>query len=128
VTGRASRFLVVVRAGDASLHPTWTDDLATRDWDLVVSYYGLDPARYRDARGRRIDDAGQKFLGLHALLTRERFWREYDYIWLPDDDLAIDQAAVSALFATTARLGAALAQPALSWDSYYSCTRASRTG
>ena len=26
----APRCLVVVRAGDASLHPTWTDDLPTR--------------------------------------------------------------------------------------------------
>src|SRR5947209_7377435 len=47
LTGRqaarpANRFLVIVRAGDESLHPQWTDSLATRGWDLAVSYFGTD--------------------------------------------------------------------------------------
>lgn len=120
VSTSGARFLVVVRAGDTSLHPQWTRNLDTRDWDLVVSYYGDDAARYRDAGEQRIDDAGQKFAGLHALLARDDWWRRYDYIWLPDDDLAIDQDGVSALFERAAALDLALAQPALAWDSYYS--------
>ncbi len=118
--GTTNRFLVIVRAGDQSLHPRWTRDAATRDWDLVVSYFGNDPDRFRDAGVTRIDDQGLKWAGLHALLTREDFWRAYDYIWLPDDDLAIDQAAISTLFATMDELRLALAQPALSWTSHYS--------
>lgn len=120
MSGEGARCLVIVRAGDASLHPGWTRDPATRDWDLVVSYFGDDPARFRDAGARRVDDKGQKWSGLHALLTREDFWRDYDYIWLPDDDLAVEQDVVSALFARMARMQLALAQPALSWSSYYS--------
>ena len=115
-----ARFLVIVRAGDQSLHPGWTDDLATRDWDLVVSYFGDDPARYRDDTATRIDDKGQKLGGLHTLLTREDFWRSYDYMWLADDDVAIDQRGISELFRRTAELELALTQPALSWDSYWS--------
>jgi len=114
------RFLVIVRAGDRSLHPRWTSSPATRSWDLVVSYYGRDPVLYRDASARRIDDAGAKWPGLHRLLCRERFWRDYDYVWLPDDDLAIDEPGVNALFATVAAHDLALAQPALSWSSFYS--------
>jgi len=72
---------VVVRAGDTSLHPNWTRDLVTRDWDLVVSYFGNDLERFRAPGEARIDDKGQKWSGLHALLTREDFWRGYDYIW-----------------------------------------------
>ncbi len=116
----ANRFLVVVRAGDASLHPPWTRNLATRDWDLVVSYYGDDPGRYRDAGTTRIDGKGLKWNGLHELLAGAAFWQRYDYIWCPDDDLAIDQDGISRLFATMARLGLRLAQPALSWTSHYS--------
>jgi hypothetical protein len=119
-TTSGARFLVVVRAGDTSLHPQWTDDLATRDWDLVVSYYGDDPRRFRDDGALRLDDKGQKLGGLHSLLTREAFWRGYDYIWLPDDDVAIAQQDVSELFRQTAALDLALTQPALSWDSYWS--------
>jgi hypothetical protein len=118
--GTPNRFLVVVRAGDHSLHPQWTSALATRNWDLVVSYFGNDPDRFRNAGEMRIDDRGQKWAGLHALLTREDFWRGYDYVWLPDDDLAADQAVISDLFATMDELRLALAQPALSWTSFFS--------
>ncbi|HEX4523298.1 MAG TPA: DUF707 domain-containing protein [Casimicrobiaceae bacterium] len=114
------RFLVIVRAGDRSLHPGWTSSLDTRDWDLVVSYFGDDPHRYRDSGGVRIDDKGPKWPGLNTLLSRDDLWRDYDYIWLPDDDLAATQAAVSTLFAVTAFRDLALSQPALSWLSFYS--------
>jgi hypothetical protein len=114
------RFLVIVRAGDRSLHPQWTSSLLTRDWDLVVSYFGDDPHRYRDAGELRIDDKGPKWPGLHILLSRDDFWRDYDYIWLPDDDLAITQTAISTLFEVTASRDLALTQPALSWSSFYS--------
>ena len=93
---------------------------AAREWDLVVSYFGSDPNRYREAGTVRIDDRGAKWPGLHALLCRENLWRDYDYIWLPDDDLAVDQASVNALFEITASSGLALTQPALSWSSFYS--------
>jgi hypothetical protein len=117
---RSNRFLVVVRAGDRSLHPHWTSALATRDWDLVVSYFGDDPDRFRGTGETRVDDKGFKWQGLHALLTRDDFWRRYDYIWFPDDDLAADQATISALFDHVAELKLAVAQPALSWTSFYS--------
>jgi len=110
---------VIVRAGDRSLHPQWTRALATRDWDLVVSYFGNDPDRYRGPGEKRIDDKGPKWPALHALLTRDDFWRGYDYIWLPDDDLAITQESISRLFELSASLEVALSQPALSWTSFY---------
>ncbi|NDP43272.1 MAG: DUF707 domain-containing protein [Aromatoleum sp.] len=117
---QSPRHLVIVRAGDQSLHPGWTSSVATRTWDLVVSYYGDDPVRFRDAGERRIDDKGPKWPGLYTLLTRGDFWRAYDYIWFPDDDLKIEQHAVDRLFALTAELGLELSQPALSWTSHYS--------
>ncbi|MGH8712808.1 MAG: DUF707 domain-containing protein [Casimicrobiaceae bacterium] len=114
------RFLVIVRAGDRSLHPQWTRSEQTRNWDLVVSYYGQDGTRYRSPGVHRIDDPGPKLPGLHALLTREAMWRDYDYVWLPDDDLAVTESAINRLFETISAHGLALAQPALSWISFFS--------
>ena len=114
------RHLVIVRAGDRSLHPAWTKSAATRTWDLVASYFGTDPGRFRDAHDRRIDDPGLKYPALRALLIRETFWRDYDYIWLPDDDLMIAQEGVDALFREMAALDLELAQPALSLASFFS--------
>ena len=117
---RPKRFLVIVRAGDRSLHPMWTQSEQTRTWDLVVSYYGSDAARYRSPGERRIDDLGPKLPGLHALLARETFWRNYDYVWLPDDDLAVTESVINRLFEQASSLGLALVQPALSWVSFFS--------
>jgi hypothetical protein len=54
---------------------------------------------------------------LHALLTRNDFWRRYGCIRFPNDDLAADQATSSAFFDTVVELNLALAQPALSWTN-----------
>jgi hypothetical protein len=113
-----NRFLVVVRAGDQSLHPHWTRAPAARDWDLIVSYFGDDSHRFRFEGETRIDDKGLKWEGLHALLSRDERWRRYDYVWFPDDDLATDQATISAFFRHVVELRLALAQPALSWTSH----------
>jgi len=115
-----NRFLVIVRAGDDSRHPGWTTAAASRTWDLVVSYFGSDPARYRNEFDRRFDDRGSKWQGLHALLTRSDFWRDYDYVWLPDDDLAVTQDVVDRLFALMNGVDLDLAQPTLDWNSFYS--------
>jgi hypothetical protein len=114
------RFLVIVRAGDGSLHPQWTSSPETRTWDLVVSYYGSDPDLYRDSSARRIDDKGQKWEGLHRLLTRESFWRDYDFVWLPDDDIASTQEDIGRLFELMAELDLDIAQPTLDWHSHFS--------
>jgi hypothetical protein len=117
---RNKRFLVIVRAGDTSCHPGWTQSFSGRSWDLVVSYFGADPRRYRDDPDRRIDDKGQKWEGLHALLTRTDLWRDYEFVWLPDDDLAVDQAGVDRIFALMAGMDLDIAQPTLDWNSHAS--------
>lgn len=118
-TPSGRRFLVVVRAGDASLHPTWVDLAQPRSFDLVVSYYGRDPAKYRDGPFPRIDDPGQKFIGAQRLLRREAFWHAYDYVWFPDDDLATEQDEIDELFARSAAMELELGHPALDWHSHY---------
>ena len=117
-----NRFLVVVRAGDNSLHPQWLGDPRARRWDLVVNYYGDDPRRYRDDPGvTRIDSKGPKWPALHKLLGENRgLWQDYDYVWLPDDDLATDCASIERLFDLMVGLGLQLAQPSLSWRSHVS--------
>jgi hypothetical protein len=75
------RNLVIVRAGDSSLHPTWLPASGQRNWDLVVSYFGDDPQKFRIPDVTRIDGKGPKWIGLHKLLTENiDLVRQYDYI------------------------------------------------
>lgn len=116
------RHLVIVRAGNASLHEGFLPPVgAPRSWDLVVSYFGDDPDKWRREDVVRIDGKGPKWGGLHALMTSGQLdWSGYDYIWMPDDDLAVTPRAVEHLFTIAHGQGLQLAQPSLSHDSYIS--------
>lgn len=116
------RNLVIVRAGDRSLHDGWLGPLdRERSWDLVVSYFGNDPGIHRRPDVQRIDGKGTKWAGLHALLAGDLVdWRAYDHIWLPDDDLAATPEAIERLFTLVDYHALHLAQPSLSHDSYIS--------
>ena len=116
---RHSRNLIVVRAGDASLHGEWTRG-AGRDFDIFVSYYG-------SIAGRHLDDAdfyearpGPKWPALAALLsTHPALLDAYDAFWFPDDDLAASTDTINRMFAFFHAHQLALAQPALTRDSYF---------
>jgi len=117
-----NRNLVIVRAGDKSLHEGWLGPVGSqRDWDLVVSYFGNDEQMHRRPDVQRIDGKGPKWLGLYNLLRSDDIdWRSYDRIWLPDDDLAVAPETVQRLFMLADYHGLHLAQPSLSHDSYVS--------
>ncbi|WP_369054157.1 hypothetical protein [Kineococcus terrestris] len=117
--GRAGRrFLVVLRAGDSSLHESWFHE--DRTYDLVVDYYGKQTGRYRDSCDVLQENRGSKWRGLHRLLRENpRYLSDYDAVWFPDDDIQTDHRALNAMFALHEELGLALSQPALTLDSYY---------
>jgi hypothetical protein len=114
------RNLVIVRAGDTSLHEQWLAGDGERNWDLIVSYFGDDPDRFRKVDVQRIDSKGQKWPALHNLIQRngpDVFC--YDHVWFPDDDLSATKVGINLLFDIVDKYGLALAQPALTLDSYH---------
>ena len=115
------RNLVIVRAGDSSLHPMWLDGAADRSWDLLVSYFGADPEQYRRGDVIRVDSKGPKWPALRALI--ESHWdyiAQYEYIWLPDDDIACGVRDIDSIFSLSRDYRLHLSQPALSLDSHFS--------
>jgi Protein of unknown function (DUF707) len=113
------RDLVLARAGAGSLHPSWIDAGTPRDWDLVVvPYQELPP---QDDVGCSVTGivAGPKWTGLREVLKRWDGWREYDHVWMPDDDIHADQATISGMFAAARAGGLDLFAPALHEESYF---------
>jgi len=111
--------LVVARVGRRSLHPTWLDDAHERTWDLHL-------CPYEELRGAASDSctvgdvvAGPKWMGLRALLNGWNGWREYERIWLPDDDVFATQATIDRMFEVAETLDFDLCAPALNEASYY---------
>ncbi|WP_322419050.1 hypothetical protein [Mesorhizobium huakuii] len=117
----AHRNLVIVRAGDSSLHRGWGADDPDCKFDLIVSYYGTDPSAFRQSFENRVDCKGGKWDGIHAVLSQQpELLDHYQYIWLPDDDLEADRATIETMFGNMRRLDLHIAQPALTLDSYFS--------
>jgi len=116
-----NRYLLVVRAGDRSLHPAWLE--GPRNWDLHISYFGAQESPYGAlADGVSLSrEAGPKWLGLKECLGKHPdFLARYSHIGFPDDDLAADAAVWNTAFDVLERIGAGLGQPALDPRSFFS--------
>ncbi|NVO57713.1 hypothetical protein HW561_18095 [Rhodobacteraceae bacterium B1Z28] len=114
--------LVVVRAGSKSLHHRWQEiGYEDRNYDLLVSYFSDDAyARFVPEPGvEAVLVKGGKWDGLFGTLS-DRDLSQYDYFWLPDDDLDISASDVNALFESMLVYGLRIAQPSLTLDSYFS--------
>jgi len=62
---------------------------------------------------------GPKWSGIREVLHRWSGWRDYDRIWLPDDDILTNQDVINAMFDVASGVGLDLFAPALDTDSYY---------
>jgi hypothetical protein len=109
-----------VRAGDDSLHRRWLAGEQSPTFDLAVSYYGDGPSAFSDAAILHAAKGG-KWDGLFAFfVANPGVLERYDWIWFPDDDLDTNADSINRLFDIVERYGLDVAQPSLSWDSYYS--------
>jgi len=111
------RNLLILRAGDRSLHEKWL--LGTRiNFDLVVLYYGNKTDLPWSEQ--LIAIKGSKWEGLSQYLSTNQQWQAYDYIGLPDDDLLCTGDDWSDFFDIMRQERLQLAQPSLQRGSYYS--------
>lgn len=112
--------LVIARVGARSLHPSWVEDGSEpRNWDLYLSpYEAIDPRPEFDCV---LGDVvpGPKWAGLRQLLDTWDGWRDYEQVWLPDDDIRASQAVITRMFDAAATMGLRLWAPALDEASYY---------
>lgn len=115
------RNLVLLRAGDSSIHSCWLEAAGeTRNWDLIINYFDDNPDAFRGGDWLRIDSKGTKLQGLYDFIrNHEEMIRQYDYIWLPDEDLECTCQGINQMFDVCRERELKLAQPALTHDSYF---------
>jgi hypothetical protein len=113
------RSLVLARAGRNSLHRCWVDPSKPRDWDLYLCPFQelLPQEDIGCTTGEVIP--GPKWTGLRQLLNGWDGWRQYDFIWLPDDDILASQDTISEMFDAARALRFQLFAPGLHEASHY---------
>lgn len=119
VASKTKRALVVIRCGDNSLHPEYVNSAS--EFDVVLSYFG-NAIPYDLANVQYVHYyKGSKWEGLnHFFSSYPEVWQEYDYIWLPDDDLSSDAQNINQFLEICDKEQFDLAQPALTHNSYKS--------
>jgi hypothetical protein len=113
------RNLVLARVGAHSLHRRWIGTDASRNWDLrLVPYQPVgDQADLDCVVGDVVP--GPKWTGLREALRAWDGWRDYDAVWMPDDDLDTTAEDIDLLFDVAAGAGLDLFAPALDDASHY---------
>jgi hypothetical protein len=119
-TSPGRRNLVIVRAGQNSLHRRWLDEGNSRSWDLLISSYDRN-AKFQEEPGVSVTFCtGGKWDGIYQALAGSNLLERYDYVWLPDDDIDATAATIDEMFALMRKHDLAVGQPALTHDSYFS--------
>jgi hypothetical protein len=116
--------LLVVRAGDSSLHPGWLADDAPRNFDLLISYYGDQPDRYRNEADHYHVMQGPRWPA-HDAICKARYetLAAYEQVCFACDDLVAKPDTWNRLFAACRRYDLDLAQPAIEGPVSHEITR-----
>ena len=117
-----NRGLIVVRAGDFSLHSAWVKrDRKLRSYDVALSYFGNFPEYWKTQCDFFFAQKGSKWQGLSIFVKeQEELITQYDYVWFPDDDLWMHPEEVEDFFNLCRTYQIDVAQPALQRGSFYS--------
>lgn len=111
--------LVLARVGSQSLHRCWINAGMLRSWDLVlVPYQRIPPQTDLDCKVHDVVP-GPKWSGVRQVLKEWDGWRDYDYVWFPDDDIYADQSTITRMFEVAGAVGLDLFAPALHETSFY---------
>lgn len=112
--------LIILRAGDASLHSTWISG-AKCNFDIYISYYGNTENKYQGDATFYEMRKGPKWPIIGKIFQENpELAKSYDAFWFPDDDLDATPATINQMFDYFHAFKLDLAQPALTRDSYYS--------
>ena len=112
-------YLVFVRAGKTSLHPTWLAEDPDRNWDCCVNAWGDAPMEQPGAEAEWRETGGlNKFLGFLEIYPRVLASLTHRYVLMLDDDLEFAPGAISRFFRYCEAEYLNLCQPAIRQGSH----------
>jgi len=130
---KSNRDLVIVAAGDASLH---TALQTGREYDLWVVYYGDDDTKAKEFscncdllfRRQGLKWELVRSFTKHHLNGSGSLFEEYRYVFVPDDDLLFPHGSldIERLFESAEAVNAQIFQPAIRNENWSLCWESTR--
>lgn len=114
-----NRNCVISAVGKDSVHKGWSCG-EKRDFDLHLIVYDDSYESYRHDADFIVQAKGYKLKLVHEYITdNPSILEEYDYFFIPDDDIVTDSDTISLLFRYMDNYRLKIAQPSLTDSSYY---------
>ena len=109
------KHLIIAAVGDGSLHKEWIS--GHPQYDVALIYYGGNDTLAEQYAGEVkyfTRNKGQKYFLVKTFLkANPNLLDNYDYVWLPDDDVSIGSAALNSFFDIAIKYNLYLCQPAM---------------
>jgi hypothetical protein len=116
--------LLIVRAGDSSVHPDWLAGEEPRDFDVLISYFGNQPNRYREQADHYHVMQGPRWPAHKAICqAHDGILATYEYVCFACDDLIAELNTWNRLFAVCRTYHLDLAQPGIEGYVNHEITR-----
>lgn len=93
--------LVFTSAGDNADINKWLTNNKNRNYDIAISWYGSNREKrnfLKDNCDIFMDRKDGKFPNFKYLYNKCKFVRNYEYVWLTDDDINIESEKVNTMF------------------------------
>lgn len=119
------KYVLVSAVGDAGLQEVWM--AGQRNFDVILIYYGNNDLIFSSLTSQAeiaIQARGQKLhLIAHLIMQAKIDLTGYDYVWFPDDDIAMDTESINKFFEANSRFKTFISQPAVVGYSSYWITK-----
>ena len=106
------KFLIIVCACDNSYHKKWFN---SKKYDIYTIYFGSNneiAEKYKNKSDFFLRRKGPKWQLIRYVL-KNFTWKEYKYIWMPDDDLNITKKKVEEFLDISNKLNLNISKPSL---------------
>jgi len=118
ITDKKEKWCVISAVGKTSLHRNWIKNKPQFELHLIVYDDSYD--EYKNDTKFVTPSKGYKFKLVYDYLTaNQQLLDQYDYLYIPDDDIDIDTKNINCLFRLMEEYKLDIAQPAII-NSYYS--------
>ena len=118
------RNIIISPVGDTSCHKTWIKG-KNRKFDLMLIYHGTEDNKYREDADYYLQMTDKYKLGKISEAINKLYdvVKQYDAIWLPDDDITTDTRNINRLFKLFHKYDLDLAQPSVLGQVNHGITR-----